>query len=276
MAEFAKPLSMLVIADLLGVPLEDHDEFRAALGSEVVGDISESETVAHNPLMWLDEKFASYVTDRRREPREDVLTELAASTYPDGSVPDVDEVVKLATFLFAAGMETTTKLLSTGMRVLGERPDIQQALRDNRAQIPAFLEESLRMESPVKSHFRLARTTTSIGETEVPAGTIIMLLPGASNRDPRKFEDPHEFRHDRRNVREHVAFGRGAHSCPGAPLARAEARISMNRLLDRMDNIRISEAMHGTAEDRKYEYDPTFIMRGLSALHIEFDPVPNA
>ena len=226
--------------------------------------------------MWLDEKFASYVTDRRRQPREDVLTELAAATYPDGSVPAVDEVVKLATFLFAAGMETTTKLLSTGMRVLGERPDIQQALRDNRAQIPAFLEESLRMESPVKSHFRLARTTTTIGEVDVPAGTIIMLLPGASNRDPRKFENPHEFQPDRKNVREHVAFGRGAHSCPGAPLARAEARISMNRLLDRMANIRISEEMHGPAEDRKYEYDPTFIMRGLSALHVEFDPVPNA
>ena len=262
--------------DLLGVPFEDHDEFRRALGNELIGDLGESDTVAHNPLVWLDEKFSSYITDRRREPREDALTELAAATYPDGSVPDVDEVVKLATFLFAAGMETTTKLLSTGMRVLGERPDIQQALRGNRAQIPAFLEESLRMESPVKSHFRLARTTTSIGEVEIPAGTIIMLLPGASNRDPRKFENPHEFRHDRRNVREHVAFGRGAHSCPGAPLARAEARISMNRLLDRMADIRISEAMHGPAEDRKYEYDPTFIMRGLSALHVEFDPVPNA
>jgi cytochrome P450 len=159
---------------------------------------------------------------------------------------------------------------------MGERPDIQQSLRDNRAQIPAFLEEALRMESPVKSHFRLARTTTTIGEIDVPAGTIIMLLPGASNRDPRKFEDPHEFRHDRSNVREHVAFGRGAHSCPGAPLARAEARISMNRLLDRMANIRISEEMHGPAGDRKYEYDPTFIMRGLSSLHIEFDPVSNA
>jgi cytochrome P450 len=275
MADYAKPLSMLVIADLLGVPVEDHDDFRVVLGNEPVGELGEAETVAHNPLMWLDEKFASYVTDRRGEPREDVLTELAAATYPDGSVPAVDEVVKLATFLFAAGMETTTKLLSTGMRVLGERPDIQQALRDDRAQIPAFLEESLRMESPVKSHFRLARTTTSIGQTEVPAGTIIMLLPGASNRDPRKFDDPHDFRHDRRNVREHVAFGRGAHSCPGAPLARAEARISMNRLLDRMADIRISEAMHGPAEDRKYEYDPTFIMRGLSALHVEFDPVPN-
>ena len=170
MADFAKPLSMLVIADLLGVPEEDHRSFRAVLGDEVVGDISDSETVAHNPLMWLDEKFASYVTDRRREPREDVLTELAAATYPDGSVPEVDEVVKLATFLFAAGMETTTKLLSTGMRVMGERPDIQQALRDNRAQIPAFLEESLRMESPVKSHFRSrARRPRSVRSTSQPA-----------------------------------------------------------------------------------------------------------
>ncbi|MBB2772003.1 MULTISPECIES: cytochrome P450 [Mycolicibacterium] len=275
MADFAKPLSMLVIADLLGVPLEDHDEFRRALGDEVVGDISAEDTVAHNPLMWLDEKFASYVIDRRRKPREDVLTELAAATYPDGSVPEVDEVVKLATFLFAAGMETTTKLLSTAMRVMGERPDIQQALRDDRARIPAFLEECLRTESPVKSHFRLARTTTTIGDTDVPAGTIVMLLPGASNRDPRKFEDPHEFRPDRSNVREHVAFGRGPHSCPGAPLARAEARISMNRLLDRMANIRISEEMHGPAGERKYEYDPTFIMRGLSALHIEFEPLPD-
>lgn len=275
MADFAKPLSMLVIADLLGVPLEDHDEFRRALGDEVVGDIAAEDTVAHNPLMWLDEKFASYVIDRRREPREDVLTELAAATYPDGSVPDVDEVVKLATFLFAAGMETTTKLLSTAMRVMGERPDIQQVLRDERTRIPAFLEECLRTESPVKSHFRLARTTTTLGDADIPAGTIVMLLPGASNRDPRKFENPHEFRPDRSNVREHVAFGRGPHSCPGAPLARAEARISMNRLLDRMANIRISEEMHGPAGERKYEYDPTFIMRGLSALHIEFEPLPD-
>jgi cytochrome P450 len=160
--------------------------------------------------------------------------------------------------------------------VLGERPDTQQALRDNRDQIPAFLEECLRMESPVKSHFRLARTTTTIGDVEVPAGTILMMLPGASNRDPRKFDEPNEFRHDRKNVREHVAFARGPHSCPGAPLARAEARIAMNRILDRMANIRISEEMHGPAGDRKYEYEPTFIMRGLTALHVEFDSIPDA
>jgi cytochrome P450 len=106
MADYAKPLTMLVIADLLGVPLEDHDEFRRVLGDEVVGDIGAENTVAHNPLVWLDEKFASYIVNRRCDPRGDVLTELAAATYPDGSVPDVDEVVKLATFLLAAGMET--------------------------------------------------------------------------------------------------------------------------------------------------------------------------
>ncbi len=100
-----------------------------------------------------------------------------------------------------------------------------------------------------------------------------MMLPGASNRDPEKFENPHEFQHDRRNVREHVAFGRGAHSCPGAPLARSEARISFNRFLDRMADIRIDESVHGPAENRTYTYDPTFIMRGLSNLHVTFTPI---
>ncbi|HEX9834609.1 MAG TPA: cytochrome P450 [Mycobacterium sp.] len=278
MEDFAKPLAMLVIADLLGVPGEDHEEFRGIFGNEPLGEIegSEGETVAHNPLVFLDEKFTTYISDRRRAPKQDVLTELAAATYPDGEVPEVDEVVKLATFLFAAGTDTTTKLVSTAMRVMGERPDIQQSLRDDRAQIPAFLEECLRMESPVKSHFRLARTSTKIGDVDVPAGTILMMLPGASNRDPRKFEDPHEFKHDRGNVREHVAFGRGPHSCPGSPLARSEARIAMNRILDRMANIRISTEMHGPPDDRKYEYEPTFIMRGLTALHVEYDPVPDA
>jgi cytochrome P450 len=278
MEEFAKPLALLVIADLLGVPSDDHQEFKQMMGAEPLGEVegTQGETVAHNPLAWLDEKFTSYISDRRENPRQDVLTELAAATYPDGSVPGVDEVVKLATFLFAAGTDTTTKLVSTAMRMLGERPDIQQALRDNRAQIPAFLEECLRMESPVKSHFRLARTTTTIGDVEVPAGTILMMLPGASNRDPRKFEDPNEFKHDRSNVREHVAFGRGPHSCPGSPLARSEARIAINRILDRMTDIRISEEMHGPAEDRKYDYEPTFIMRGLTALHVEYTPLPDA
>jgi cytochrome P450 len=100
-----------------------------------------------------------------------------------------------------------------------------------------------------------------------------MLLPGASNRDARKFAEPEQFRLDRRNVREHVAFGRGNHSCPGAPLARAEGRISLNRALDRMSNITVSQAAHGSPDARRYTYEPTWQMRGLTELHLEFDPI---
>jgi cytochrome P450 len=119
----------------------------------------------------------------------------------------------------------------------------------------------------------MARTTTTVGDVKVPAGTTVMLLPGACNRDERKFADPNVFNPDRPNVREQIAFIRGVHSCPGAPLARAEGRISLNRILDRMADITISEEHHGPAEDRRYAYEPTFIMRGLSELHITFTPV---
>lgn len=272
--EYARPFSGLVIADLLGVPIEDHEEFREVFSGKFSGGVEDdSMTRAHNPLEYLDEKFTTHITERRREPREDVLTELAQAKYPDGSTPEVIDVVRLATFLFAAGQETTTKLLSFGVRTLAEKPELQTLLREDRSRIPNFIEETLRMESPVKCHFRMARTTTSIGDTDIPAGSTVMLLPGASNRDARKFERPDEFRIDRPNVREHVAFGRGNHSCPGAPLARAEGRISLNRILDRMADIVISEAEHGPANARRYTYDPTWQMRGLSELHLDFTPI---
>lgn len=272
--DYARPFSGLVIADLLGVPVEDHEEFRDVFSGKFSGGVEDdSVTRAHNPLEYLDDKFTTHITERRRQPREDVLTELAQAKYPDGSTPEVIDVVRLATFLFAAGQETTTKLLSFGVRTLAENPDLQKLLREDRGRIPNFVEETLRMESPVKCHFRMARTTTSIGDTDIPAGSTVMLLPGASNRDARKFEQPDEFRIDRPNVREHVAFGRGNHSCPGAPLARAEGRISLNRILDRMADIAITEAEHGPPDARRYTYDPTWQMRGLSELHLEFTPI---
>jgi cytochrome P450 len=271
--DYAKPFSLLVIADLLGVPTEDHQEFRAVFAGELVGQLGEEAPTTHNPLEWLNDKFYSYIEDRRRAPREDVLTELAQAKHEDGSTPDIEDVMNLSTFLFAAGTETTTKLVSSAVRILGESPDFEKALRDDRGKIPAFLEETLRMESPVKSHFRMARTTTTVGDATVPAGTTVMLLPGACNRDERKFANPNVFNPDRPNVREQIAFIRGPHSCPGAPLARAEGRISLNRILDRMADITISEEHHGPADDRRYTYEPTFIMRGLAELHITFTPI---
>ncbi len=276
-AEYSKPFATLVIAELLGVPEVDHKEFRSVLGADRPGarvGALDHESVGVNPLQWLDDTFCSYIEDRRSVPRDDVLTALATAKYPDGSSPEVIDVVRSATFLFAAGQETTAKLLSAALQVLGDRPDIQQKLRDDRSLIPGFVEESLRMESPVKSDSRLARKPATVGGVDIPAGTIVMVLPGAVNRDPRRFEDPHEFQLDRKNVREHMAFARGVHSCPGAPLARVEGRVSIERLLDRLSDIRINEAKHGPAGERRYTYEPTYILRGLSELHLTFTPVP--
>ncbi|WP_102143619.1 cytochrome P450 [Mycobacterium hubeiense] len=276
LSEYAKPFATLAITDLLGVPEEDRDEIRHALGAgrapgSRVGAL-DGEPVGLNPLQYLDDKFSAYIAERRREPRGDVLSGMATATYPDGSTPELLEVVRPATFLFAAGQETVTKLLSAAVQTLGERPEFQQMLREKPEMIPGFIEEALRMQSPTKVDFRLARKTTSLGGVHIPAGTVVMLCLGAANRDPRKFEDPNEFRPERRNVREHIAFGRGIHTCAGAPLARVEGQITVRRLLDRTRELRIDESAHGPAGARRYSYEPTFLLRGLTELHIEFTP----
>lgn len=270
---YSKPFSLLAIADLLGVPREDHKEFRDALANpHLMGNI-EGEGAAINPLEFLDEKFSAYIEERRAHPRDDVLSDLAAATYPDGSQPTVTEVVRTASFLFGAGQETTAKLLGAALRILCEQPELQRSLREDPSLVPTFIEETLRMESPVKTEFRLAVRSTTLGGVDIPAGTTVMISAAAANRDPDKFECPHEFRLDRENVREQIAFARGVHSCPGAPLARVEGRVSLERILARMTDIAIDERFHGPADDRRLTYEPTYILRGLTDLHLRFTPV---
>jgi cytochrome P450 len=276
---YAQPFAMLAVADLLGVPESDHQRFREGFGlTKGIGTVGAGEegSVGENPLAWLDKWFAAYIEERRREPRKDVLTDLALATYPDGGTPDVTNVVRTATFLFAAGQETTARLLAAALKHLAEHPELQDELRADRARIVDFVDEALRVESPVKADFRLARRSTAIAGVDIPAGTPVMLLNGAANRDPRRFECPHDFRVDRANAGSHIAFGRGVHSCPGGPLARAEARVSLERILDRTRDIRLSEAHHGPAGDRSFRYEPTWVLRGLTELHITFEPAESA
>jgi cytochrome P450 len=277
---YAQPFAMLVVADLLGVPEADHQKFREFFGLSrnpgAIGDAATDGDADLNALGGLDEWFSSYIEDRRRKPRKDVLTQLALATYPDGSTPEVINVVRTATFLFAAGQETTARLLAAALKHLAEHPELQDDLRAHRDRIPDFLEEVLRMESPVKADFRLARRNTKVGSVDIAAGTPVMLLNGAANRDPRRFECPAEFRIDRPQAQAHIAFGRGHHSCPGAPLARAEGRVSLERILDHMRDIRLSEEHHGPPGARRFGYAPTWVLRGLTDLHIEFTPVEAA
>ena len=263
----------LVIADLLGVPDRDHAMFRDLLAGNTPPDAAwqdEDGTVNMNPLAYLDKWFTAYIRDRRENPAEDILTEMATQRFPDGTLPAVTDLVHIATFLFIAGHETTARLLSSALRVLAEDADLQESLRANRDRIPNFVEEMLRLESPIKSDFRLARKTTTLAGVEIPAGTTMMLLPGAANRDPAHFECPAELRIDRPNARQNVAFARGVHSCPGGPLARIEGRVTIERMLDRLRDIRIDEGHHGPAGNRRFRYVPLYIIRGLQELHLEF------
>lgn len=264
-AAYSEPFTLTVIADLEGVPESDHSLFRERL-STVHHELD------HKPLEFLYERFSEYIEDRRRNPGNDVLSGLATATFPDGSTPKVSDAALIAANLFAGGQETTVRLLSFALRMLGERPDLQRALRTGRDRIPNFLEETLRLESPLRTQFRMARVDTTLGGVPIRAGESVMLVPGACNRDPRVFADPYEFDLDRPNARQHIAFGHGIHTCAGAPLARAEGRVTVNRFLDRTDDITIPEEHHGPPDQRRYEYLPTFFLRGLQTLHLQLEP----
>jgi cytochrome P450 len=271
--QYASPFAGLVIADLLGVPDEDMPRFRAWFEGQFDRFEEGGTGVTADPLTFFEDSFAGYVTERREQPREDILTQLAQATFSDGSVPDIGSIARESAFIFAAGQETTVRLITFSLQYLAENPEAQALLRGNRELIPNFLEEMLRVESPIKVHFRMARHSTTLGGVAIPAGMSVMLVNGAANRDPRRFENPYEVQIDRPNAREQLAFSRGAHACLGQSLARAESRVTIERVLDRMGDIRVSEDHHGRAGARRWDYLPTWLFRGLTELHLEFTPI---
>ena len=266
-AAYAAPFALHVIADLLGVPEEEHTKFREKFAPPPGTANAE---MAQDPLAFIEDIFTEFVEDRRRKPRKDVLTSVANAKLPDGSMPEVPDVVRTATFLFAAGQETTATFMTSAMRFIADDPSLQGRLRSDPSLLPAFLEEMLRLEAPVKTLFRMVRHTTQLGQVHIPAGTTVMIALAGTNRDPRRFQCPHQIDPSRENASEHMAFGRGIHSCPGGPLARIEARVSLNRLLSRLQDIRLDEAVHGPPGARRFDYLPTYILRGLMNLNIEF------
>lgn len=269
--EIATPFVTLVIADLLGVPADDREKFREVIdaGPPPGNMDSEEAPASSSALEFMGGFFARYVAERRAAPREDVLTELATATYPDGSTPDLMEIVRLATFVFGAGQDTSAKLLGNCMRFIVEAPGLQDRLRADRSLIPDFIEEVLRLEGSTKATFRLARKDTRIGDMEIPAGKKVVVALAAANRDPRRWGGPRDFEFGRARIKEHLAFGRGAHVCVGAPLARVEVRVLLDRFLEHTSEISLSEARHGLAGNSSLEYEPSFIIRGLAQMHLE-------
>src|SRR5262252_7682127 len=263
-AAYARPFTLLVIADLLGVPREDHEKFRGWLGGEK-GTVGDPQGRQGGDVVFanLAPYFAEYIEQRRASPGDDVMSRLASVRFSDGELPEVIDVVRLAAILFAAGQETTARLITTGMRFLCEQPTVADEIRGDSEAIANFVEECLRLEGPIKGSFRLALRDTTLAGVHIPAGSVAMAVIGAANRDPRVFENPDRFDARRSNARRNIAFGHGEHFCIGASLARAEARISFQRLLARLDDLRL-------LDPGALSYVESFIIRGLNDLRLRF------
>lgn len=293
--QYGGPYATLVIADLLGVPAGDRIKFRELLKDAIPAEIGASpDDLKNSPIFEIGKHIFGYIAKRRlaqtplgkigaalgallgQHPDsagEDILGELAMARFPDGSKPSLTDVTALGAFLFGAGQDTTNRLLANAFRIIAERPEIQARLRAEPTRISDFIEEVLRFEGSVKAGARLCVKTTSVGGREIKAGTTVMLSYMGANRDAARFADPGVFDIDRPKLRQHLAFGRGAHTCIGAPLARSEVRVSIERLLARLGDIRLSAANHGHEGDRRFNYEPTYVLRALNSLHLEFTPL---
>lgn len=275
--EIATPFVTMVIADLLGVPMEDRQKFmdliaQAPCPGNLEGDMALDEE--HHPFVIMGSYFAGYVLDRLTNPRDDVLTELVRGTYPDGTKPNPADIVKLGMFMFGAGQDTSAKLLGNAMRYIVDVPGLQEQLRADPSLVSPMIEEVLRLEGSTKQTARLARRDTVIGDRPVPAGTKILLAIAAANRDPLRWDDPDAFILKRPKIKEHLAFGRSAHTCAGAPLARVEVRVILEKFLEHTSKIEIDEKKHGPEGQRDFDYEPSFIIRGLSELQVKLTPSP--
>jgi cytochrome P450 family 144 len=154
---------------------------------------------------------------------------------------DVVSAQVMMVTLFAAGGESTASLLGSAAWMLAHRPEIQQQVRENPELLGAFIEETLRYEAPFRGHYRHVLNDTTLGGVDLPADSHLLLLWGAANRDPDHFEAPGAFRLDRAEAKGHISFGKGAHFCVGAALARLEAQIVLRMLLDRTSVIEVTD-----------------------------------
>jgi cytochrome P450 len=210
------------------------------------------------------EYFLGQIAARKAQPTGDLLCDIANAKIDGEELTDDEQLGMLQQFL-VAGNETTTNLISNMIRCLAENPDLQNRLRQQPELIEAFVEEMLRSEAPVGGLFRQAKVDVDIAGTTIPAGDHMWLVFASANRDECKFAAPDSVDPERTNVKDHLAFGNGEHFCPGAGLARAEARIALQLVLEHLDDIKL-------ASDNDFPYGDSFVLRGLTSLKITATP----
>jgi cytochrome P450 len=269
MHQFAVGLPLTVIADALGVPREDMDKFKRWSDDSVAplgGMISAQRQIeCTRSIVEFQHYFAARLEERRAAPRDDLLTDLLSARL-EGTAPlNLSELLSILQQLLVAGNETTTNLIGSAMLLLLQHPAQMRELIDEPALIPNFVEEALRMESPVQGLFRVTKEDAELGGLVIPKMSRVVVMYASGNRDDAQFPEADRFDLRRANARTHLAFGQGVHFCIGAALARLEARIAFETLLARLKNLRL-------AAGNDFTHTPSFILRGLKALQLEFDP----
>jgi cytochrome P450 family 144 len=246
MGAVANRLPMMVVAQLIGVPDADVAQLAKwgyAATQLVEGLVDEDQLAAAGTAVlelsgYIAERFAAASQVVKAGPQDNLLRELATACAA-GELDMITAQVMMVTLL-AAGGESTASLLGSATWMLAHRPDIQRQVREKPELLESFIEETLRYEAPFRGHYRHVRSDSMLAGAELPADSHLLLLWGAANRDPAHFEAPDEFRLDRPDTKGHISFGKGAHFCVGAALARLEARIVLRMLLDRTSVIEMA------------------------------------
>jgi cytochrome P450 len=262
--DLAYPLPTKVIAEMLGVPEEDHNQFRLWTSDLAMflgnpPSISQSRK-AQESIDALMKYFRNLVAQRRTHLKEDLLSSLIIAEE-QGNVLSEEELFSNCIGLFIAGHETTTNLIGNGLLALLRAPEQLQKLKDEPALMHSAVEELLRYDSPIQYTARLIKKDIELGGKKIGAGQSVMLMIGATNRDPDQFTDP-ETLNITRNENHHLSFGHNIHFCIGAALARMEAQISLTALLEKAPELRLKST--------RLEWQENLAFRGLKSLEISF------
>lgn len=266
-ADFAVPLPVQLITEQIGIDRTEYatvkrwsDAFADRLGGVAT---RERELECARQVVEYQHAMKERIEDRRREPRDDLLSDLVNARIEDERPLDDAELMSILQQIMVAGNETTTSLLAGGMVQLIRNPDQLAKVRADPSLIRNMVEEMLRTESPAAGLWRIAARDTELAGMPVKAGALLMLRFAAANRDPAIFPEPDRFDVTRPNARTHLAFGRGIHMCVGNMLSRKETAVAFEVLLARLDDLAI-------AEGAALAHHPSLLLRGLTALPLTF------
>ena len=263
--DYAFPLPITVIAELLGVPAEDRNNFREWSDAAVSGNASQEylEEILIPHMQAFTDYLRALFEEKHANPKDDLVSALVQAEEAGDKLSE-DELLGMVFLLLVAGHETTVNLIGNGVLALLKHPDQLRKLKDDPSLIQLAVEELLRYDGPVEtSTERFAREDVDMGGTVIPRGEMVLVVLAAADRDPERFSDPDDLDITRTDNR-HLAFGKGIHHCLGAPLARMEGQIAISTLLRRMPNLRLKEPPESLS------WRPGMILRGLRGLPVEF------